>query len=331
MSASQLRTIEAFRKSVSQPALTAAINAGLRTGVVDSLRQGQKTADELARSCSLHGHAVPALMTLLKQTGVVEQFGEYYALSQAGQLATASLWALTFEQWSRLEASLRTDGESSNTEFERLETADRSRQQFHATRGLMQWSNTAAALKAAEALDMGDERRSLHILDLGCGSAVYSMTLAHRDAGSLVRLVDNADGLARARATVENLEMESRVSWLERDDLNITGNDAAYDLVILGDNIHVASPAERERLLTTAFRVLGPGGELAVIDVFPGQERGVAAFSEYQLQLLIGTGNAMIAPEELGDLMTRTGFSQIQFTHLPAPPWTHGLMLGTRE
>lgn len=331
MSDSQLKTIDLFCSSINQPALTAAINTALRLGLIDALRSGQKTSEELARICGIHHHAVPALMCLLKNVGIVEQFAEYYALSQAAQLAPQSLWAILFDQWTHLEAALRCDPETPATEFERLQTAERNRQQFMTSRAMRQWTSTPAAIKAAEALDIADQRRSLHILDLGCGAAVYSMTLAHRDTGCIVRLVDDASGLVRARATVENLELEARVSFVQRDDLNITGHDGAFDLVIFGDHIHFWTPDELLALLTTAHRVLGPGGELAVIDVFPGQERGIQAFSEFQLQALIGTGNALVTPEQLSDLMTQVGFSQIQFTHLPAPPWTHGLMLGTRE
>lgn len=331
MSDSQLRTIDSFCSSINQPALTAAINSALRLGLIDALRKGQKTSGELARICGIHLHAVPALMCLLQNVGVVEQFGEHYALSQAAQLAPQSLWAIQFDQWTHLESALRLEPESPVTEFERVQTAERNRRQFMTSRAMRQWTSTPSAIKAAEALDIADQRRSLHILDLGCGAAVYSMTLAHRDTGCIVRLVDDEAGLVRARATVENLELESRVSFMECTDLNISGNEGAFDLVIFGDHIHFWTPEELFSLLQTAHRVLGPAGELAVIDVFPGQERGVQAFSEFQLQALIGTGNPLVLPEQLSELITQAGFTQIQFTHLPAPPWTHGLMLGTRE
>jgi SAM-dependent methyltransferase len=330
MSDSQLRTIETFHRLLGQPAQTAVLNAALRLGIIDALREGQKTAGQLERKCELRRGTVTPLMELLKPTGLVEQFGEHYALSQAAQMAPRSLWAAWFEQWTHLEASLRPDN-AALSEYDRLRAEEHRRERFLASRGQMQWAATGAALKAAEALDIGGHRRSLHILDLGCGAAVYSMTLAHRDPGCIVRLVDNANGLARARATVQSLDIESRVSMLETDDLNIPGSDGAFDLVILGDHIHQWSADEQEQLLRTGHRVLGPGGEIAIVDVFAGQERGQLAVSQFALQLLIGTGNAVTPPELLNERLLRVGFTRIQFTHLPAPPWTHGLVVGIRE
>ncbi len=331
MSDNQLRTIEIFHQLLGQPGLTASLNAALRLGVIDALRDGQKTAEELGRQCELKSFAVPALMNLLQPTGLIEQFGDNYALSQAAQMAPRSLWAMWFDQWSHLETALKTGGDPSLSDFDRLRSEDRRREQFRLIRGQIQWAETGAALKTAEALDIGNHRRSLHILDLGSGSAVYSMTLAHKDPGCIVKLVDGPVGLARAQATVKSLDIQSRVSLLQTDDLNIAGNDGAFDLVIIADHVHDRSSEELDQLLHTAHRVLGPGGEIALIDVFAGQERGTQIVSQFQLELLIGTGNPPFSPEQLHEKLTRIGFTQIQFTHLPAPPWSHGLVLGLRD
>lgn len=331
MSESELKTVESFFRSLQQPAITAAINVALRTGVLDALRQGQQTADSLARTCHLHPHALPALMQMLIDAEIVEQFGEHYALSRGAVMTPPSLWAGLFEQWTHLESALKSKRDSTASEFERVQEMEKRRARFLATRTQMQWTSTPAALKAAEALDIGDERRSLHILDLGCGAAIYSMTLAHRDPGCIVRLVDGERGLMQAQATVENLELEQRTSFIKSENLNIEGNDAAYDMVIIGDHIHSWTATERRQLLQTACRVLGPGGELVIIDVFASQARGASTVSQLQLQLLIGTGQPLLGVDDLHEEMKEAGLAQIQYTDLPAPPWTHGLLLGVRE
>lgn len=329
MSDSQLKTIETLHRLIGQPARTAALNTALRLGVIDALRDGQKTAGELAAACRIRSDAVPALMELLQPAGLVEQFGEHYALSQAARMTPPNLWAMLFDQWTALEKTLRDESDALS-EFDRLKHEERSRSRFRAMRAMIEWAETGAALKVAEALDIGGLRRSLHILDLGCGSAVYSMTLAHRDPGCLVKLVDRAEGLERARATVDSLEIQSRVTLTEADDLNIPGHDGGFDLVIISDQIHTMPSEEQDQLLRTAHRVLGPDGEVAVIDVFAGQERGREVVSRFQLELLVGTGLTMVTPDRLNAKMSGIGFSEIQFAHLPAPPWTHGLVLGAR-
>jgi ubiquinone/menaquinone biosynthesis C-methylase UbiE len=336
MSESQIRTIDRFFEMISQPAQTAALNAALRLGVVEALEQGQKTAAELAELCSLQPEGTGALLQILIQSGLVEQFDEHFALTQAARLTPRALWAITFEQWTGLETALRqpASGDSQAESELAAESDRRNRRKFDRFRVLhsqLQWAATGVALKLTEALGIGSERSGLQILDLGCGAAVYSMAIAHRDPATRVQLVDDRAGLARARATVDSLDAGDRAQMAESAELVFPGHNDTFDLVIVADQIHIWPPAMRQRLLATARRTLKPGGELAVVDVFSGQPRGEMNCSLFELQLLIGTGRGPVRLPDLSRQLETAGFSGIQYTHLPVVPFTHGLLLAARN
>ena len=332
MSDSQIRTIERFFDMISQPAKTAAINTALRLGIVEALEEGQKTLEQICEACGTVPEGTASLLNCLIDSGMVEQFAEFYALSQAGRLTPRSLWAIMFDQWTALESALRTSEQPENEDAETAEQRLRKRyEQFRAVHAQIQWAATGVAMKVTEALGLGTERKQLKILDLGCGSAVYSMAIAHHDPETQVQLVDDAVGLTRARATVASLDLEHRVEMTESSELVFPGHNEAFDLVVIADQIHVWSPELRKRILTTAMRTLKPGGELAIIDIFRGQERGRTTCDLFELQLLIGTGHCLVPLQDMKTLVEETGFVKIQYTDLPAAPYTHGLLLAARE
>ncbi len=332
MSDSQNRTIERFFEMISQPAKTAAINTALRLGFVESLEQGQKTLEEITESCGTVPSGTATLLNILIESGMVEQFGEHYALSQAGRLTPRSLWAIMFDQWTSLESAMRVvKDEEPNSDAEHEQQLRKRYEQFRAVHSQIQWAATGAAMKLIEALGIGTERTELNILDLGCGSAVYSMAMAHHDSQSQIHLVDDSVGLTRARATVDSLDLEGRVEMTESSELVFPGHNESFDLVVIADQIHLWSPKLRQRILTTAMRTLKPGGEVAIIDIFPGQERGQMTCDLFELQLLIGTGHGLVPVVELQQMLENTGFGNIQFTDLPTAPYTHGLLLAARE
>lgn len=332
MSDSQIRTIERFFDMISQPAKTAAINTALRLGIVEALEEGQKTLEQICEACDTVPQGTASLLNCLIDSGMVEQFAEFYALSQAGRLTPRSLWAIMFDQWTALESALRTSPEENDEAPEAAEQRLRKRyEQFRAVHAQIQWAATGVAMKLTEALGLGTERQHLNILDLGCGSAVYSMAIAHHDPETKVHLVDDTVGLTRARATVDSLDLVGRVEMTESSELVFPGHNEAFDLVVIADQIHVWSPELRQRIMATAMRTLKPGGELAIIDIFRGQERGRTTCDLFELQLLIGTGQCLVPLQGMKEMVEETGFVKIQYTDLPAAPYTHGLLLAARD
>jgi ubiquinone/menaquinone biosynthesis C-methylase UbiE len=101
-----------------------------------------------------------------------------------------------------------------------------------------------------------------HVLEVGCGTGVLTRTLARRPEVASVVGVDLAPSLLeRARELAADLP---NVTFGTADALELPYEDALFDIVVFDSTLtHVPDPG---RAVAEAFRVVRPGGALAVFD-----------------------------------------------------------------
>jgi SAM-dependent methyltransferase len=117
----------------------------------------------------------------------------------------------------------------------------------------------------------GDER----VLDMGCGRGAVLTAVARRLRTGRVTGIDlwvTRDQSGNARdVTLRNAAVEGvadRVAIETGDMRELPFADASFDLVVSSIAIHnIPSNAERARAVTEAWRVLAPGGRLAIADI----------------------------------------------------------------
>jgi 16S rRNA (guanine1207-N2)-methyltransferase len=100
-------------------------------------------------------------------------------------------------------------------------------------------------------------------VDLGCGTGLLSVVLAHRYPAARVVATDrSAAAVASTRATLTTNGLDARVL---RDDAGADLPDASADVVLLNPPFHdraAVSTDAAHRMFAAAGRVLRPGGEL---------------------------------------------------------------------
>jgi 16S rRNA G1207 methylase RsmC len=157
---------------------------------------------------------------------------------------------------------------------------------------------------------------------------VFSLTFAHHDPASRFVLVDTPDRIQLARSGAESLDVVERIEFVEQDYMTYEPDSATIDMVVMASVIHRHDEAQVQHLIQIAKKALMRGGELCIVDVFPGQDRGNRYRAIFELELSMRTtrGQAHSA-FLLQDWLRSAGYGDIQFTHLPAPPYLWGLIV----
>jgi len=321
MSSSQERTIEGLYRLKSQSAQWHAMRAVAEVGILGELAKGQRTSQQLAEALGLNADAVSRLMKIVCRTELVEQYGDDFALTTVAQLMPASLFDFGSNHLQHLAKHLKTGKPIGDDAGWDTEMASR------------EWTLTPAALTALQALDIGGSRKGLSVLDVHCGSAVFATAFSHRDAGIRATLIDEAAQLERAKKTVDSVEIQSRVQFVEIE----SGKnwwDAElpdpFEMVLAINEFHKLDSAKRKEWMSHSLGALKDEGELVIVDVFRGQEDGLERSEDYELELCLRTGGAICDATVIEAELKESGFRQVQFAWLTCEPFIYGLLLATK-
>jgi ubiquinone/menaquinone biosynthesis C-methylase UbiE len=319
----QDRTLDQYQELMNINAVSHLIRAGRQTGILDALQEGQRTAVQLCDALSLTPQPAQRLLDALVAIGIVEQYQDDYALSQAARLLCQYDRDLGDSQWERVVP---------------LTTAPDLRQRnddqaFLDAVAATQWIHTPAAIQAAEILDIGgeDQTGGLKILDLGCGSAVWSCAMAHRDGEAFLTLVDHAGSLEAAATTASSIGLGERIELIKADPESAPLEDSAFDLALLAQRLGPLDDSRAGRLLARGVAAVKPGGRLVVIDPFRGPNRPDLAETLAALRLELGTtGGRIRTLAEAKEQLQQQGLVDVQFTFLAASRTSLGLVVGRR-
>jgi SAM-dependent methyltransferase len=327
VTSAQLRTIQTYHQMMNINALSHLMRTASDVGIIAALDEGQKSAEELSEALGLQIKPTTLLLSGLCRIGLIEKYGELYALSQAIRLIPPHHRDFGDRYWTQLSDFVRSGRLASAQPDGQHDPAD-----YLADAAVSEWLVTPAAIKAAELLRMEQRQPGLRVIDLGAGSAVLSMTILHGDPKSHVIVVDSESALSRARATARSIGREEQVDFVEGDYRQCQFAENRFDLIIMENILHREPVEVVQSLLNSAFQSLKPSGRVAILDVFPGIPSGEISRAIFELLLAMRlTGNELHTRDALEAMAKQAGFDKTKFHSLDAPPHIYGLLIAAKS
>jgi ubiquinone/menaquinone biosynthesis C-methylase UbiE len=326
MSQSQIKTVESYVDLVNTNATSQLFRAAAELGIFDALSSGQKDLAAIVEACEIKEEPAQLLLTALCSIGIVEKYGDDYALASVMRVIPPELRDLGDRYWQHLARFART-GEP----IPAMSDVPLDEQDFQVQATANQWMLTPAALDVVKLLEIGDSRKNLHILDISAGHGVWSLAMAHHDPQSRVTAVDNEETIALTEKTASDVGLSDRLTTIVGNFREATLPDSEFDLAIAANVTHLLGQEQLLEFFRKIAASLKPAGELAVIDVFPGQEKGNLHHALHCLSTALRTNQGRVhKPDVLQELLVQSGFEKPQYSHLPSPPHTAGLILARK-
>lgn len=290
------------------------------------------TADDVARKISTDQRATEILLNALvamrlltKEDGIFHNTpttARYFVEgsednSRPGLLHIANLW----RRWSTLTECVRT-GTSAGQQASN-EPSDHWTRDFIAA---MDYNAHDRAPLVVEAVGVeGIER----LLDVGGGSAAYSIAFARASNDLHATVLDQASVVPIAQGHIRNAGLTGRVNT-RIGDLRHDPLGSGFDLVLVSAVCHMLGPEENRDLLRRCFEALAPGGRLVIQEfILESDKTSPKQAALFALNMLVGTltGNSYSA-DEYQAWMLEAGFEVVNRISLPAPS---SLMVGSKQ
>jgi len=317
MSDAQLNTLQLYTNLSNAASGIDAFQSARRLGIFDVLKNGQQTAVQVAQACNLNPQRTEILLELLCGLLILERYQDDYALSQMMHLLTSHDDDLGQTDRANIDEFMQ-----SNQPCENRIDAYRNRV------STAQWRATPAAMDVVKYLSLSEQTQPLRILDVGCGTGVWSLPIARQDPESRITFVDYQQSVDIACRTAEAVGMESRFATIIGDPFTVDLPKSQFNLVVVANLLHLIPATQWKVLLARVIKAIVPGGRLLIVDVFPGQENGDITRTTFQLDLGMHVPDAALCdPLTLQQTLIDLGTEKPQYAHITAAPNIYGMML----
>lgn len=306
----------------------AALNAAHETGLLALLAAGPLPARECARLLRLADHPLQCVLSALVASGLLVCTDGLYMLPADTALSTSlspSMLGGLQEHFQYTTQLLRTGTP--------LPWMDNSEGQRVASYGNLVSDLGRLYTDLADFLAHKLTRQPASILDIGCGSGVWSLAVAAINDKTRVTGNDLPEVLPAFTARAQQLGLAGRISLLPGDMNKVELPTAQFELVIIA-NVLRLEPAERaQRLVQRGAAALCPGGQMLIIDALAGGTmQKELCRTAYTLHLALRTGLGRVhLPSDIQAWMTDAGLTQLQAIDCGAQMTAIGAIWGVRQ
>jgi len=309
-------------------ASTQVVCTALELDLFTCLDEGHSILDDLARETGSSLRGLRILLDALVGMKYLERSGDRYVPLPVARIYLSKksptyLGGLVLHSrqlqanWSRLTGVVRTgrapcpvESEEDHGEF------------FAQFVDALQPLHSPAAAVAARELWPNGSAGVRRVLDVGAGSAVWSLAFARRDPQARVTVSDWPAVIERiTRRCVARELAADRYEYLAGNFRRSDFGEAKFDVAILGHICHSEGAPRTQDLLTRVHRALKPEGVILIAEMIPDNDRRTALFP------LLFAVNMLVNTEE-GDTFTfgeyrqwleAAGFRRVRTLETPSP------------
>lgn len=276
------------------PVAGRAVEAALAIGLIEKLKNGPGTVVDLAESLEVSERGLRPLIYLLSSTGLLEENYAKVKLTDAGRTFLNETWPglkarlPVLPDWDKLEAAVRT-GSCVRPAIE----GDRDAGSFFS--GVVE---TLFLLHSGLALFVAGELSGglSPVLDLGAGSAVWSLHYLKKNPHSLAVAVDHAKVLQEVTLRfVTDHSLAPRYELRAGSYHEVELEAKRYELIFLGHVIHSEGWEASRSLLARCHRALKPGGWLVIAEWVGSEPRNLDYHANlFDLNMLMFTERGLV-------------------------------------
>jgi ubiquinone/menaquinone biosynthesis C-methylase UbiE len=311
-------------------AAASVITAVQQTGLLRALQSGPQTAQAYAEKLGLDrraaGLVLDALVTLdlaVREQDAYDASPRVKALMPprgfAGD-AMENLWGHTLTFLRTGEPLARMDGSLAEREASYREG--------------VAWLGKLLEPTARELASKLNDAPA-RVLDVGCGSGVWSLAIAERFPSVHVTGQDLPAVLESFTARAQSMGLGDRAATIPGDMHAAPLPQGGFDLVVIANVLRLETPDRAAALLARLATAVAPGGALLVVDALasgtPERERARAL---YALNLALRTqGGRVHSPAEITSWLEAAGLRAMETIELggrTAPPGAIGALLARR-
>ncbi len=304
------------------------ISAGVSNKVFDSLENGAKTSQEIAKQTGASSRALRILMNALVGLDLLKKDRqEKYSLTpeSAAFLVSTKLGTHAgffgtiapeiISRWLRLSEIVRegrpvvaVNQEPEGTEF------------FSQLVERIIPMSYPAAQKLGDHLKLAKAKNELRVLDLAAGSGVWGIALAQKSPRVRVTAVDWAGMIPTTKRITQQFGVGDRFNYVEGDILEANFG-SGYDIATLGHILHSEGEERSRKLLKKTFRALKSGGTIAIAEWLVNDDRTKPLPSlMFAVQMLVNTEKGdTFSFEEIKNWLEEAGFKKVRKVKAPGP------------
>ncbi|MEM7455471.1 MAG: class I SAM-dependent methyltransferase [Planctomycetota bacterium] len=322
--------LETYFRLMNSNGLARAYHSAVESGILGAIARGPQSISQVCETCETTSRGTGLLLDAMVACGLAEQEGDTYRATVIAQMMLFGEYRnLGNKYWDHLDSFLR-DGQP----LVRMDDPSESEKHYARQAAILGWMLSPAAAEAAQILKSDDRISAGSVLDVGAGSAVWSLALAGLDDATEVTVNDWPTVLETARESADALGLAGRVNLLAGDFHKVDFPPAAFDLAIVANVAHLETLENFQSLMRRIADSLRTSGAIVVIDVVIGDGAGRdrTAHALYAIGLALRTEQGCVHQvSDLKSCLENSGFSSPEFVPLESPPYMLGMLVAFKS